>query len=236
MQKMFNSLVMVLTLVFTMFTCSALAVEKFKISEYGGGHQIWFEAEDYDEQNPDKNDFYDVIDQGKAPKDAFDKVINRTGAPGGFVRWTFDIKKAGGKGGEWYFWGRVINSSNTSDFLLIDGHKGDKIPDLKGKGPFNFPGQNGQRAFEQSQGPPWMWGVNPPKEGHVKELKNGENTMYIFHRQGARSIFWDVFCWSDKRNYVLNDDDYKKAEQKTMLAVDLGQKLTTTWATLKNSS
>jgi len=88
------------------------------------------------------------------------------------------------------------------------------IPDLKGKGPFNFPGQNGQRAFGQSQGPPWMWGVNPPKEGHVKELKNGENTMYIFHRQGARSIFWDVFCWSDKRNYVLNDDDYKRPNRR----------------------
>ena len=81
-----------------------------------------------------------------------------------------------------------------------------------------------------------MWGVNPPKEGHAKKLKNGENTMYVFHRQGARSIFWDVFCWSDKRDYVPNDDDYKKAEQKTTLAVDLGQKLTTTWATLKNSS
>jgi len=32
----------------------------------------------------------------------------------------------------------------------VDDHKGDEIPNLKGKGPFNFPGQNRQRAFEQS--------------------------------------------------------------------------------------
>ena len=159
-------------------------------------------------------------------------MINRTGMTGGYIRWTFDIKKAGGKGGGWYFWGRVINPQNTSDFILVEGHKGDNIPDLKGKGPFVFAGQNGQRAFEQNTGPPWGWAVSPPKEGHIKELKNGENTMYIFHRQGGRNIFWDVFCWADKQGYVPNDDDYKKAEKKK-LAVYPDQKLAATWADLK---
>ena len=75
---------------------------------------------------------------------------------GGYIRWTFDIKRAGGKGGDWYFWGRVINPQNTSDFILVEGHKGDNIPDLKGKRPFGVAGNNGQRAFEQNTGPPWV--------------------------------------------------------------------------------
>ena len=63
-----------------------------------------------------------------------------------------DVKRAGGKGGEWYFWGRVITPQNTSDFILIDGNKSDNPPKLKGKGPFNLAGQNDQRAFEQNTG------------------------------------------------------------------------------------
>ena len=56
--------------------------------------------------------------------------------------------------------------------------------------------------------------------------------MYIFHRQGVRTTFWDVFCWSDKRGYVPNDGDYKKAEKKT-LAVNPTNKLATTWFDIK---
>ena len=227
----FFKLTFILSLAFILNT-STEAVKKFRISNYDKGHQIWFEAEDYDERNPDDNKYYDVIPEKKAPKDSFGAVINRTGMTGGYVRWTFDIKRAGGNGGDWYFWGRVINPQNTSDFILVEGNKADKIPGLKGNGPFVFAGQNGQRAFEQNTGPPWGWAVNPPKEGHVKELKNGENTMYIFHRQGGRNIFWDVFCWSDKQGYVPSDDDYKKAEKKK-LAVDPNQKLAATWANLK---
>ncbi len=32
---------------------SVHAVENFKISSYGGGHQIWFEAEEFDERDPE---------------------------------------------------------------------------------------------------------------------------------------------------------------------------------------
>ena len=57
----------------------------------------------------------------------------------------FDISQAGGKGGEWYFWGRVINPSNLSDWLVVDGYPGDKIPALKGKDIFNIQGVVPQR-------------------------------------------------------------------------------------------
>jgi hypothetical protein len=32
-----------------------------RVSNYGGGHQIWFEAEDYDERDPDTDQFYPVV-------------------------------------------------------------------------------------------------------------------------------------------------------------------------------
>jgi len=218
-------------------TMPAYAVEIFKVSEFGGGHQIWFEVENYDERNPDENQYYDVVDKD----DAFGKAINRTGTGGGMIRWTFDIGAAGGKGGTWYFWARIINPNNTSDYLLVAGDPGDdKIPD----GP-PFPAGDavppfdnaGDRIFEENQGPPWVWGRPSHGEGHTKELQNGENTMYIFHRQGDRNIFWDVFMWADDSSYQANDDDYINATEMTAgeEAVNPTGKLAAVWGKLKSS-
>jgi hypothetical protein len=189
---------------------SVHAVENFKISNYRGGHQIWFEAEEFDERNPDTDQYYLVVDQA----DAFGQVVTRAGGAGGMIRWTFDISEAGGTGGTWYFWGRVINPSNNSDFMLVEGHPGDDIPN----GP-PFPGttsatefDNSQRVFEENMGPPWVWGSTTHEEAHTKELKNGENSMYIYHRQGNNSVFWDVFMWTDDEDYVPTDDDYRNAQ------------------------
>jgi len=95
----------------------AHAVPKYKISSYGGGHQIWFEAEDFDERNPATEQFYPVVDQAGA----FGKAVSRAGGAGGMIRWTFDISLAGGKGGTWYFWGRILSTNNQSDFMLVEG-------------------------------------------------------------------------------------------------------------------
>jgi hypothetical protein len=188
----------------------AHAMENFKISSYGGGHQIWFEAEEFDERNPQGDQYYLVVDQA----DAFDQVVTRAGGAGGMIRWTFDISEAGGTGGTWYFWGRVINPSNNSDFMLVEGHPGDDIPN----GP-PFPGtmsatefDNSQRVFEENMGPPWVWGRAGHEDGHTKELQDGENSMYIYHRQGNNSVFWDVFVWTDDADYVPTDDDYRNAQ------------------------
>ncbi|MCP4262187.1 MAG: discoidin domain-containing protein [Planctomycetes bacterium] len=186
------------------------AVENFKISSYEGGHQIWFEAEEFDERNPEGDQYYLVVDQA----DAFSQVVTRAGGAGGMIRWTFDISTAGGTGGTWYFWGRVINPSNNSDFMLVEGHPGDDIPN----GP-PFPGttsatefDNSQRVFEENMGPPWVWGRSGHEDGHIKELQDGENSMYIYHRQGNNSVFWDVFLWTDDPDYVPTDDDYRNAK------------------------
>lgn len=184
------------------------AVENFKISSYGGGHQIWFEAEEFDERNPEGDQYYPVVDQAGA----FGQAVGRAGGAGGMIRWTFDISEAGGTSGTWYFWARVINPSNNSDFMLVEEHPGDDIP----SGP-PFPGtteatefNNSQRVFEENMGPPWVWGRAGHEEAHTKELKDGENSMYIFHRQGS-NVFWDVFMWTDKDSYVPTDDDYQNA-------------------------
>jgi regulation of enolase protein 1 (concanavalin A-like superfamily) len=186
------------------------AGKNYKISNYGGGHQIWFEAEDYDERNPDTAQYYPVVDQAGA----FGKAITRAGGAGGMIRWVFDISAAGGKGGTWYFWGRVIDPSNQSDYMLVEGDPDDAtIP----TGP-PFPGSSGtapftdadDRVFEQDV-PSWGWVRSGHEEGHTKVLQNGKNTMRIYHRQGDATVFWDVFMWTDSASYVPTDADYRNA-------------------------
>ncbi|MHC4226619.1 MAG: discoidin domain-containing protein, partial [Planctomycetota bacterium] len=192
-------------------TTPVYSVENFKVSSYGGGHQIWFEAEEFDERNPDSDQYYPVVDAA----DAFGQAVTRSGGAGGMIRWTFDISTAGGAGGTWYFWARQINSNNQSDYMLVEGDPDDaQIP----TGP-PFPGSNGtapfvngdDRIFEENVGPPWAWGRSGHEEGHTKELQDGENTMYIFHRQGNDTVLWDVFMWTDDASYVPTDDDYQNA-------------------------
>ncbi|MHC4487284.1 MAG: discoidin domain-containing protein, partial [Planctomycetota bacterium] len=191
-----------------LITMPVYAVENFKISNYGGANQIWFEAEDFDELDP--SDFCQVVDEAGA----FGKAVTRGGGSG-MVRYTFDISAAGGKGGTWYFWGRVTNPDNRSDYMLVEGHPGDaEIP----TGP-PYPGgssapefnDDDDRIFEDTLGPPWGWGTADHEEGHTKELQNGENTMYIFDRQGNNTVFWDVFVWTDSPDYVPTDEDYQNA-------------------------
>jgi hypothetical protein len=193
-------------------TVPALAVEVYKVSNYGGGHQIWFEAEAYDVRSPDTDQYYPVVDAA----DAYGQAVTRTNDSGGMISWTFDIRPAGGKGGTWYFWARLNNPGNTSDYMLVEGDPGDpQIP----SGP-PYPGGNGtapfdnadDRIFEETIGPPWAWGLAGHEEGHTKELQNGENTMYVFHRQGDETVFWDVFMWTDDPGYVPTDQDYENAQ------------------------
>ena len=194
-----------------LITTPVRAVSTFKTSNYGAGHQIWFEAEDFDERNPDTEQYYPVIDEA----DAFGQAITRAGGAGGMIRWTFDISTASGTGGTWYFWARQINSNNQSDYMLVEGDPDDtEIPTNP-----PFPGNNGaapfvngdDRIFEGNVGPPWGWGLSGHEEGHTKELQDGENTMYIFHRQGNEIVFWDVFLWTDDPDYVPTDEDYQNA-------------------------
>lgn len=114
----------------------------------------------------------------------------------------------------------------------MDGDPDDEIPD----GP-PFPG--GEAAFVEpahqifeKDSPEWSWQSSNIKEGHTKTLQDGLNTMYILHRQGDNNVFWDVFVWADRFDYMPIDDDYLGAEEIAE-AVQPGNKLSTTWTAIK---
>jgi hypothetical protein len=60
--------------------------------------------------------------------------------------------------------------------------------------------------------------------------------MYIFHRQGNNTVFWDVFMWTDSAVYLPNDEDYINAKPGKIgpEAVLPLEKLSTTWGSIKN--
>ncbi len=195
-----------------LITVPVYAVKNYKFSNYGGGHQIWFEVEDYDERDPDTDEYFPVVNESGA----FGQAITRAGGAGGMIRWTFDISKAGGKGGTWYFWGRVLNPNGSSDFMIVEGSPGD--PTLPDSPPYpgtaEAPGFNdSDRLFFQDAGPPWTWSRADHADAHTKQLQDGENTMYIVHRRGNETMFWDVFVWADTPDYVPTDADYLNAER-----------------------
>lgn len=190
------------------------AVEQFTVSGFGDGSQIWWEAENFDQRIPDTDDHFALA---SAPDDeeAFGtglNTINRIGA-GGRISYTFDINQLG-EAGTWYFWGRVLNPNNLSDFMLVDGHPGDVVPTEE---PFSGAFSDSQRVFERNTGPPFGWSGGG--EGHIKQLQDGENTMHIVHRQAEPEVFWDVMMWTDDPQYVPIDEDYLASEP--FVAIDL---------------
>ena len=210
---------------------TSFAVEEFKVSENGKGEQIWFEAEAFDER--DSEDVYKLGKGEKAvdPADgAFGDIITNAGAgKKGWILYRFDISRAGGKAGEWRFIGRVINPSNHSDWLWVLGDDGDKIPDAEPA--FARPAHI---IFEENI-PEWTWkktGDFGQDAGTINELQDGENVMMIWTRQSSLQVQYDVFCWSSDLEYQPTDEDYEKADEKT-LPVHPDGLLTTTWSRLK---
>jgi len=184
------------------------AVKTVKVSSYGGGHQVWFEVEDFDERDPANDSSFALSDEPGAFGRSITCVDSTDGAS--MIRYTFNVSPAGGSGGTWYFWGRVINPNNNSSFMLVDGSPGDQVP-------FTLPVSglaNNQRIFEQSGlGNDWVWAPTPGSAGedsHTKTLKDGENTMYILARESGAT--WDVFMWTDDPDYVPTDEDYQNAK------------------------
>ena len=183
----------------------------FTVSRYGRGNQIWFEVEDYTEMSPEGNEHWTTE---KIDKAFGGTVLSPTGKFGTMLRYEFDISACGdsAKGGEWYFWARLVNPNNLSEFLLVKGHEGDTIPAEApaDRGPFN----NKQRIFEESMGAlpdKFAWGLVSHKEGHTKTLQDGKNIMVILRRQGGPKNKMDVFMWTDDKAYQPTDEDYEKA-------------------------
>jgi len=213
----------------------AYAVKDLKVSNNGGGVQVWFEAENWDARDPDTDEFFPLVDEAGA----FGQAWTRAGGAGGRLTYTFDIGAAGGSAGTWFFWGRVINPSNNSDYMLVEGDPDDG--DIPGGPP--YPGENevapflndDDRIFEQNTGGPgaWGWARDDRAEGHTKDLQNGVNTMHIYHRQGNDTKIVDVLMWADSPDYVPTDDDYNNTQLAT--AVEPAGKLATAWGRIKSA-
>jgi hypothetical protein len=229
-QKCLLTLSLVLGLLL-MSTFTGFAVEDFKVSAYGKGVQIWFEAEHFDERDSE-----DVYKLGKAegaldPADgAFgDIVTNAGGGAKGWLLYRFDISRADGKAGDWRFIARLINPNNQSDWLWVLGDDGDEIPDAEPA--FVRPDDI---VFEKST-PEWTWlttGDGALDAGTVNKLQDGENVMMLWTRQSGILDQYDVFLWSSDLEYQPTDEDYENAEEKT-LPVEPEGLLTTTWSRLK---
>jgi hypothetical protein len=209
----------------------AQAVNRFKVSEYGGGHQIWFEAEDFDERDSDQH--YQLGDAEGAvdPIDgAFGDIVTNADSGKGWLLYNFDISRARGKAGDWRFIGRIINPNNHSDWLWVLGADGDEIPEVAPA--FVRP----DHIIFENNAATWTWvrdGDFGADGGTVNELQDGENTMMIWTRGSSLQDQYDVFMWADDLEYVPTDDDYINADEKSALDVQAEGKLTTTWADMK---
>ena len=206
---------------------SAHAVKEMKVSNYDGGHQVWFEAEHFDERSPNDNYKLGIAEKAKKPTDgAFGDIVTNAGGQG-WLLYRFDISMAKGKAGDWRFIGRIINPNNHSDWLWVLGDDGDKIPEVA-------PGfvRPDDIIFENNT-PTWTWvrdGDFGADGGTINKLQKGENVMMIWTRGSSLEDQYDVFMWADDLEYVPADDDYINAEvaklpvmPKECLAVSWGQ-------------
>ena len=64
-----------LFLALLLVTIPAYAVKTQRASNYGGGHQIWFEAEDWDERIPDTDEFYEATDIPRRDVPGFREIL-----------------------------------------------------------------------------------------------------------------------------------------------------------------
>jgi len=236
MSRSYIRIILCLFLSTLLLAIPSYAVDVFRISEYGGGHQIWFEAEAFDARDPDSESvpsigFKIVSTESnvKLPADAFgDAIVDVGGNDNIWLLYNFDISEADGRAGTWHLRVREINPSNKSEWLWVLGDDGDEIPDKK---PVFDKGDD--RAFDVDTGPPWGWVMRG--EGEVKELQDGENTMMFWFREGDITAIRDVFVWCDNPAYTPIDEDYMNAKEIRLKPelVEPAGKLTRTWGAIK---
>jgi hypothetical protein len=211
-------------------------VDVFKVSEYAGGHQIWFEAEAFDARDPESENVKNIgFKRVKAetnidlPDDTFgDALVDVQGNDRIWLIYNFDISECGGKEGTWYLRARIINPNNRSEWLWVMGDDGKTIPKVK---PVFDKGDD--RVFDLDLPAPWTWVMR--SEGESKQLQDGENTMMVWHREGNTTSLWDVLVWCDNAAYTPTDEDYRNAEEVRLKPepVEPAGKLTVTWGAIK---
>lgn len=203
----------------------------YKVSSFGGGRQLWYQAEDIDVADGafalGDPGGWKIIEHAGASNG---KVITRApingtnfgiGARGGRLIRRFDISLAGLEEGQHFFWARTINQFNTSEFGLIAEDPDDADlptePDEMGFFAPNFPSGD-DRIYEEDGLYSFSWQkldliVRPERgdEGHEKRLGDGVNEHHIFARQGGSTLEVDVHVWTDDPLYLPTDEDLANA-------------------------
>jgi len=223
MKNLFVIFVVGLLLVI-LFAVPAFAVRRPRESRLNGGWQVWIEASDFDKCEPPGG-----IKTGKevpnlvknaAPWLGKDIVIAQ--AVGGTMSYEFESPVASeayiycrlmdyrGDGAQ--SWTVVLNSNDTKDGgdgMVID------TPDV------------------------WAWHTNRDNPAGLAgtKLKNGNNTVMIFAREGdaGKEILMDVIMISSKQ-FVPGpvDENFTKATLLGGKSVQPAERLITIWAVIKS--
>jgi len=232
------------------FSVPVATCTEIKVSKIGSGYQIWWEAEDFDERDPEKG--YKL---GKEAEE-FDNRIKITEGfygtdvtmfPGDSDRnnlkdwWgLYNIAlPSDAKPGTWYFWCRVSFVGPHGDleshylWVLNDPGDGNSVPKKRPAGEID---DADDRLFADvpgfDMGPEWAWhGRNRVMEGLDKELEAGDNVVMVWEREsGFDSVYMDVMMFADDKGYMPKDEDYEAA---VPFAVEQRGKLALTWGQLK---
>jgi len=243
-------LIFTICLIFTFFVSVAAGTD-IKVSRNGAGYQVWWEAEDFDERDPEEGyksvkeagelDNRILITEGFYGTDA-------TMFPGDSVKenlndwwglYSFDLS-GDAKQGVWYFWARVSFVGAHGDleshqlWVLNDPDDGKTIPKTRPAGEIE---DADDRLFADvagfDMGPEWAWhGRNSVMEGLDKELHAGNNVVMVWEREsGFDSVYMDVFMFANNKGYMPTDQDYEAAVPYA--AVEPDGKLPMTWGHIK---
>jgi hypothetical protein len=237
-------------LISTFFVLSASGTD-IKVSQAGGGYQIWWEAEDFDDRDPEEGyklgeeaaemDNRIVITEGFYGTDVtmFPGDSARTDAKDWWGLYSFDLP-SGASPGTWYFWSRVSFVGASGDleshrlWVLNDPGDGNTIPETYRADEIE---DTDDRLFADVADfplePEWAWhGRNSVMEGLDKELQAGSNVVMVWEREsGFDSIYMDVMMFASDVAYMPSDQDYEAAVP--FAAVEPGEKIPLTWGQIK---
>lgn len=251
--KSYLQLIFIVCLI-CVFLVPIAAGTNIKVSKINGGCQIWWEAEDFDERDPEEGcKLGEEAEGAKVMTEGFygTDVIIFPGESGfgdlkdWWALYSFDLPP-GAEPGTWYFWCRIsfqgAAHESTSHFLWVLNDPGDGDTVSKTRAGAGEIGDDDDRLFDDAVILPsleWAWhGKNPLNDadksmrGLDKELQAGRNVVMIWERESALdSTSMDVMMFADDSTYTPSDEDYESAVP--IAGVEPQGKLPLTWGQIK---
>ncbi len=248
--KVFIQFLLAVCLISAFLAPTAIGTDT-KVSRAGGGYQVWWEAEDFDDRDPEEgyklgaeaeqSDNRIQITEGFYGTDVtmFPGDSDRNDLKDWWGLYNITLP-AGASPGIWYCWARVSFVGPAGDleshflWVLNDPGDGNTVPQARPEGEID---DADDRLFADvvdfPLGPDWAWhGRNTVMEGLDKELRAGSNVVMVWDREsGFDSIYMDVFMFANDIAYRPSDGDYESATPSA--AVEPAGKLPLTWGKMK---